>query len=176
MHHQIRGEQHEPHDHVIDDEVMKISLPFSAENGLIFAVFEELFDEDKNQRRAEQIKDEPVEPDVRRVVREIMHRHFVTAEQERERHQRKGKRGEPTRAIEDDVHQADATRDRQRGEHDVADHVDVVAFAKLRRGQVFGKVKGQHTEKTQDGERERNHAGNQAVTAFECAVAFGEFV
>ena len=176
VHHQVRGEQHEADDYVIDDEVMKIGLPFGAENGLILAVFEELFDEDKNQRRAEQIEDEPVEADVGRVVREIIHRHFVAAEQERERHQPKRKCGEPARAIEDDVDEADASRNRQRDEHDVANHVDIVAFAKLRRGQVFGEVEGEYAEEAQDRQRQRDHAGNQAVTVFECAVAFGEFV
>ena len=79
MHHQVRSKQHEADDHVIDDKVMKIGPPFGAENRLIFAVFEELFDEDKNQRRAEQIKDKPVEADIRRVVREIIHRLLVAA-------------------------------------------------------------------------------------------------
>ena len=75
-----------------------------------------------------------------------------------ERHQSKRERSEPACAIEDDVHEADATRNRQRDEHDVANHVDVVALAQLRRGQVLGEVKSEHAEETQDRKRECDHA------------------
>ena len=68
------------------------------------------------------------------------------------RHEPKRERSEPACAIEDDIHEADAACNRQRREHDVANHVHVVAFAKLRRGQVFGEMKGEHTEETEDRE------------------------
>ena len=83
---------------------------------------------------------------------------------------------EPACPVEDDVHKTDATDNRQRHEHDVADHIHVVAFAKLRRGRVFGEVEGEHTEETEDRKRECDHAGDQAVTSLQCAMAFGEFV
>ena len=74
-----------------------------------------------------------------------------------ERHEPKRERSEPACAIEDDVHEADAARNGQRDEHDVPDHVDVVALAELRRGQIFGEVKGEHAEETQDRQRQRDH-------------------
>ena len=69
---------------------------------------EQLLDEDEDQRRAEQVEDEPVEPDVRRVVGEVVDRHLVAAERKRQADQRERARRQPARAAEHDVEQRNA--------------------------------------------------------------------
>jgi hypothetical protein len=64
VHHEVGGQQHKAHDHVVDDEVMKVGLPFGAEHRLVAAQRKQLFNEDEDQRRTQQVQDEPVQPDV----------------------------------------------------------------------------------------------------------------
>ena len=98
MHQQVGREQHEADHHVVDDEVVEVGLPFGAEDRLVLAQREQLLDEDEDQRRAEQIEDEPVEADVGRVVGEVVDRHLVAAERERQRDQHECGEGQPARA------------------------------------------------------------------------------
>ena len=39
VHHQVGGQQYKAHHHMVDDKVVKISLPFRAKHRLVFAVW-----------------------------------------------------------------------------------------------------------------------------------------
>jgi hypothetical protein len=64
VHQQVGRQQHEADHHVVDDEVVEVGLPLGAEHRLVAAQREQLLDEHEDQRRAEQVEDEPVEADV----------------------------------------------------------------------------------------------------------------
>ena len=113
VHQQVGGQQHEAHHHVVDDEVVEVGLPLGAEHRLLLAQREQLLDEDEDQRGAEQVEDEPVQPDVGRVVGEVVHRHLVAAEQGGQRHQHEGRTGQPARPAEHGVEDRDAAGDRR---------------------------------------------------------------
>ena len=100
-----------------------------------------------------------------------VHVDAVPAQQHGQRHQAEGKGRQPARVVEDDVDQRQAARNHHGPEHDLADDCHVVAAAQLGRGQVLRKVKRQHTQKTQDRQRQRDGAGEQATPARDGAMA-----
>src|SRR5579859_7173270 len=68
MQQEVHGQQSQADNEMIDREVLHVGLPFLAENGLPFVQREQFFDHHENQCRAEQIQNEPVQPNVRRVI------------------------------------------------------------------------------------------------------------
>ncbi len=176
VHQQVGGQQDEAHHHVVHDEVVEIALPLGAEDGLVAPQGEELLDEDEDQGAAQQVEDEPVEADVGRVVREIVHGHLVAAEQRGRGHEQEGCGREPARTVEHDVDEREPAGHHQRGEQHHAQHIDVVGLAELGRGEVFGEVEGEHAQEAQDAERERDDAGDVAAARTQFAVAGGEIV
>src|SRR5678809_1333950 len=94
---QVGREQDEAHDHVVDEEVVEVGLPLRPEHRLVLPQRERLLDEDEDQRRAEQVEDEPVEADVGRVVGEVVDRNLVAAERQRQADQRERAEREPAR-------------------------------------------------------------------------------
>jgi len=177
VHQQVGGQQHEAHQHVVDDEVLEIGLPFRAEHRLVLAQGKELLDEDEDQRRAQQVQDEPVQADVGRVVGKVrVHLDLVPTQQRAERDQREGKGREPACAVEQHVHQAQASRHHHRAEQQLAHERHVVLLAQLGCGEVLREMKGHHAQEAQDGQRQGDHAGDQAAAWAQGAVAFGELI
>ena len=159
VHDEVGGQQHKAHHHVVHDEVMKVRLPLGAEHGLVFAVRKQLFNEDEDERAAQQIQDEPVQANVGRVVREVrVHLYLVPTQQGCQGHHGEGERCQPPGAVEQDVDQRDTPRNGHGRQHDGADDVHVVALAQLGRGEVLRKVKRQHAQQAQNGQRERDDA------------------
>ena len=75
---------------------------------------EQFLDHHEHQRRAEQVEDEPVQPDVRRVVGKRTDRHARAAQRGGGQHQREGHQVEVARAPQHQIAQRDATGDQQR--------------------------------------------------------------
>src|ERR1700727_3591905 len=88
--HEVRGEQYQAHQEMIDGEVREICLPFGAKNGLPFVQREQFLEQYEYQGRPEQVENEPVEADIGGVVRKVAHRHARTAERHCPDHDGKG--------------------------------------------------------------------------------------
>jgi len=177
VHQQVGGQQHEANDHVVDDEVVEVGLPLRAEDGLVLAQRKQFFDEDEDQRRAQQVENEPVHADVGRVVGKVrVHLDLVPAQQCTQHDQREGKCREPARTIEQHVHQAQAAGDHHGAEQQLPQHGDVVLFSQFGCREVLREVKSHHAKDAKDGQCERDDAGDQTAPWAQRAVACGEFI
>ena len=169
---QVGREQDEAHDQVVDEEMVEVGLPLGAKDRLVLAQGEQLLDEDEDQRRAEQVEDEPVEADVGRAVGEVVDRHLVPAERERQADQHEGGEREPAGAAHDDVEERRRAREHERPEQQQPHRVDVVGLAQLRRRQVFGEVKGEDAEE----DRARPASARRPPRPCPCPAAAGRAI
>ncbi len=84
---EVDRQQDQANDEVVDREVHQVGLPFAAEHSLPAIEREHLFDHHEDQRRAEQVEDEPVQADVRRVIGEVAHGYARAAQRHRQCYQ-----------------------------------------------------------------------------------------
>ena len=161
---EIDREQDQADQEMVDDEVHEIGLPLGPEHRLLAIERKELFDQHEDQRRTQQIEDEPVQTHIRCVVREIAHRHLMAAQCQRDAQQEQAGQIQPAGAAQHQIAQADHAAQHHGPQHHLAQQVDRVFLAQLGRGQVLGKMKGQHTQKAQDRQREPDHAGDAATS------------
>ncbi len=176
VHHQVGGQQHKAHHHVVDQKVVEIGLPLGAEDGLVLAQRKQLLDKDENQRAAQQIEDEPIQTDIGRIGGEAADGHLVATEQRRQQHQAKGRCRQPAHPAEHHQGHGQAACDHHAPKQQLAHDIDVVAAAQLGRGQVLRKMKSQHAQKAQGGQDQCNDAGHHAFTSTQGAMAFRQFV
>ena len=161
--------EHEAHHQVVEEEVREVVLPLGPEHRLVFAQRPQLLDEDEHQRGPEQVQDQKVEPEVRRVVREVRDGRGGAAEQLRHHQDQEGPGREPARAPEDAVHDGDGPGDDHAARHQVAQRGHVVDRAELRRaglglfrGLGHGALQQQaHAE----GEQDQRQQGDEAEDA-----------
>jgi len=144
---------------VIDDEMGEIDLPAGPEYRLLLVQRKHLLDQDEDHARAEQVENEPVEADVRRMVGEIAHRHAVAAQGDGDHDQKQRCAVDPAVAQPHDIGKGDAARHHQAHQQDLAHYVDRILVPQLRRGQVLRKVESQHGEHAQDCQRQGKDAG-----------------
>ena len=81
---EIHDEQRQPDQQVVDDEMREVGLPAGTEHGLLAVQGEHFLDQDEDHAGAQQVEDEPVEPDIRRVVGEVADRHAMAARRRRQ--------------------------------------------------------------------------------------------
>ncbi len=170
VHHAVGDEQHEAHDQVVEEEVRQVVLPLGAEHRLIPAQRAHLLDEHEHQRGPEQVQDQEVEPEIRRVVGEVRDGRGGPAQQLRHHQDQERPRRQPARAPEDAVHDGDGPRDDHAARHEVAQGGHVVDGAELGRGQVRREVKTDDAEQAHDRQREAHHAGQEPASGGERAV------
>ena len=155
---------------------MEVGLPLRPEHRLVLAQRERLLDEDEDQRRAEQVEDEPVEADVGRVVGEVVDRHLVAAERERQADQDERRQREPARPAHDDVEERERARQHQRPEQQQPHRVDVVRLPQLGRRQVLGEVEGEHAQEAERRQHQGDHARGHSLARLKRAVRFAQAV
>jgi hypothetical protein len=172
---EIHRQQRQPHDEMVHREMLQIGLPFLAEDRLALVQRKQLLDHHEDQGRAEQVQDEPVQPDIRRVVGELADRHARTAQRHRRDHQHERHEVEVALAIEDEIAQRDATGRQQADQQQLADDVDRILVAQIRRGQVLRKVERQYRQQAQEAQRQRDDAGDHAAARRQLAVGVQQF-
>ena len=83
------------------------------------------------------------------------------------RHERRAV--QPAIARPDQVGQRQAAGDHHADQQDLAQHVDVVLLAQVRRRQVLREMERQHRQHGQAAQRQGDHAGDLALPDFEGA-------
>ena len=142
-----------------------------AEHGLAFVEREYFLDDDEEQRRAEQIEDEPVQADIRRVVSKFADGNARTAERDGDDHKQERHDIQVAPIADDQVRERQATRDQQTAEQNPSQHIDGIFVAQFRRGQVFGKMEREDREQAQEAEREREDRRDHALSELKRAAA-----
>ena len=127
----------------------------------------QLLDQDEHQAGAQQVEDEPVEADIGGVVRKVADRNAMAARGESDSDQDQGGAVQPAIAQSNQVGEGKTAGDHHPDEQDFAKHVHVVLPAEIRRGQVFGKVEGEHRQDGEAAQCQGDDSGDLASTDVE---------
>ncbi len=146
---------------------VKSTLPVRPEDRLSAMQRKQLLDQDEHHAGAQQVEHEPIESDVGRVVRKVADRNAMAARGDGNADQQQGGAVQPAIAQPDKVGECETAADHHPDEQDFAKDVHVVLLAQIRRGQVFGKMEGEHRQDGEPAERQGDDSGDLALTDLE---------